>query len=107
MRFLPAKPEGWKKGKICGLLLRGNILLEELAWNGDEWEARLKMPDGLVRHISGKGDTKLSLPVNRQYWEDETVSRVNTLAPRDELIPFASKEAAEKMGRPCLDCRYC
>ena len=107
IRFLPAKPEGWKKGKICGLLLRGNILLEELAWNGDEWEARLKMPDGLVRHISGKGDTKLSLPVNRQYWEDETVSRVNTLAPRDELIPFASKEAAEKMGRPCLDCRYC
>ena len=34
--------------------------------------------------------------ISAPYWEDETVSRVNTLAPRDELIPFATREAAEK-----------
>ena len=61
IRFLPAKPEGWKKGKICGLLLRGNILLEELSWCGDEWEAKLKMPDGVERHFAGKGDST-------QFW---------------------------------------
>ena len=58
IRFLPAKPMAWTKGKICGLLLRGNILLEELSWDGDDWEAKLKMPGGLVRCVSGKGDTK-------------------------------------------------
>ena len=96
IRFMPAKPEGWKKGKICGLLLRGNILLEELSWIGNDWEAKLRMPDGLVRTISGRGDTKWEVPVTTPYWEDVTVNRVNTLAPRDELIPFATREAAEK-----------
>ncbi len=57
IRFLPAKPEGWKKGRICGLLLRGNIVLEELSWSGNDWVARLRMSDGLARNVSGKGDT--------------------------------------------------
>ena len=30
------------------------------------------------------------------YWEDVTVSRVNNLPPRDELIPFDTKEGAIK-----------
>ena len=38
----------------------------------------------------------MRVPVTTPYWEDVTVSRVNTLAPRDELIPFATREAAEK-----------
>jgi hypothetical protein len=93
LRFLPAKPESWKKGAIRGLLLRGAITLDELSWNGDDWKATLRMKDGVKRKLSGKGDTTVVLP---PYWEDEQVNRVNTLEVRDELIPFASEADAVK-----------
>ncbi len=47
--FFPAKPASWRKGRITGLLLRGNRLLEELRWDGDDWYARVRQPDGSVR----------------------------------------------------------
>ena len=60
--ILPAKPSSWVKGRIAGLLLRGNIVLEHLSWRGDEYVAALKFPSGRVKLIAGKAgdvlDTK-------------------------------------------------
>lgn len=58
VRFLPAKPASWKKGRIAGLLLRGNIVLEHLSWRGDEWVAALKFPSGRVKLLAGKAGDK-------------------------------------------------
>ena len=58
IRFLPAKPADWTRGRIDGLLLRGNIILESLAWEGDGWTARLKLPDGTRRELAGTLDER-------------------------------------------------
>lgn len=34
IKLLPALPERWKSGSIEGLLLRGNVVLKKLEWNG-------------------------------------------------------------------------
>lgn len=39
-----------------GLLLRGHIVLESLAWDEDGWTARLKLPDGTRRACAGTVD---------------------------------------------------
>ncbi len=52
--FLPAKPKSWTSGAIRGLLLRGNVVLEELSWNGGEFSAVLKMPTGETTRLNGR-----------------------------------------------------
>jgi len=42
--LLPALPREWKSGRIEGLLLRGNIILEELRWSEDSVSFRLQTP---------------------------------------------------------------
>lgn len=49
IKFLPAKPDSWRKGEIKGLLLRGNIVLESLSWEGENYRAILRYPDGSVK----------------------------------------------------------
>ncbi len=53
IRFLPAKPTSWTKGKIKGLLLRGKVTLEELAWEGDAFTAMLVGPSGKKTTVTG------------------------------------------------------
>ena len=54
VRFLPAKPASWRKGSIAGLLLRGGIVLERLAWRGEDFVAALRFPSGRVKLVAGK-----------------------------------------------------
>ena len=51
VHFLPAKPKEWKSGSIKGLLLRGGIVLENLEWRGEDFSAKLRLPNGDVRNI--------------------------------------------------------
>lgn len=40
--ILPALPKNWSKGEVNGLLLRGQITVESLAWNGGKVRLKLK-----------------------------------------------------------------
>lgn len=42
INILPALPESWKKGEVNGLLLRGQITVETLAWSNGKVRLRLK-----------------------------------------------------------------
>ena len=53
-RFLPAKPAGWRKGVVKGLLLRGAVHVDELSWDGDEWKATLRFKDGETKTVTNK-----------------------------------------------------
>ncbi|HYF29579.1 MAG TPA: glycoside hydrolase N-terminal domain-containing protein [Chitinophagaceae bacterium] len=75
---LPALPAEWTQGSIKGLLLRGNIILEKLQWNGDEVEIVLRAnhPQKITLQFpfaveSGKRDTvtkmELELPRHRSF----------------------------------------
>ncbi len=44
--LLPALPDAWKKGKIEGLLFRGNIVLKSLEWDKASLFARAVMTSG-------------------------------------------------------------
>ena len=52
IRFLPAKPAGWRRGRIKGLLLRGAVRLDEFSWEGSEWRASLRFKDGTLLELS-------------------------------------------------------
>ena len=54
VRFMPAKPDGWRKGSISGLLLRGAVHVDELSWEGDEWRASLRFKDGEKKIVTSK-----------------------------------------------------
>ncbi|MEG1290374.1 MAG: glycoside hydrolase N-terminal domain-containing protein [Anaerovoracaceae bacterium] len=41
IKLLPALPDIWSKGEICGVLCRGNIEIESLKWNGNDVQVRL------------------------------------------------------------------
>lgn len=53
-RFLPAKPDGWRRGSIKGLMLRGAVLVEDLSWDGGEWNATLRFKDGTTKTVGSK-----------------------------------------------------
>ncbi len=56
--FLPAKPKDWTSGSLRGVLLRGNIILDELTWTNDTFTVTLKLPGGEQKKLTGKaGDT--------------------------------------------------
>ncbi|AKD02092.1 glycoside hydrolase N-terminal domain-containing protein [Pontibacter korlensis] len=42
IKLLPALPPDWKKGKIEGLLLRGQVELKSLAWDGNQVNVTLQ-----------------------------------------------------------------
>ena len=52
VRFMPARPKGWRSGSIKGLLLRGAVRVDELTWQGDEWQAKLRFKDGVVKTVT-------------------------------------------------------
>lgn len=54
VRFMPAKPAGWKRGRIKGLLLRGAVVLDELSWDDDTWSATLRFKDGTTKTVTDK-----------------------------------------------------
>ncbi|RVU03024.1 hypothetical protein EOD41_03555 [Mucilaginibacter limnophilus] len=68
IKLLPALPADWKTGSLHGALLKGNILVDELAWNKKEInfiltssankKISLEFPEA-VRRIKLNGD-KLS-----------------------------------------------
>ncbi|MGN0854095.1 MAG: glycoside hydrolase family 2 TIM barrel-domain containing protein [Kiritimatiellia bacterium] len=88
IRFLPARPKSWKKGALRGLLLRGNIRLKELVWEGDIYTATLAYPDGRL-------ETRTNRP---PAWENPRVNAINKLPPRDELIPCATEAEARALA---------
>jgi hypothetical protein len=44
VEFFPAKPPKWTKGSLKGLRLRGNLLLQDLTWDGPTAHATLLSP---------------------------------------------------------------
>ncbi|MDR2027777.1 MAG: glycoside hydrolase N-terminal domain-containing protein, partial [Prevotellaceae bacterium] len=56
--LLPAKPDRWKQGKIEGLLLRGNVVLQSLSWNETSVEATLLSPHPAKVKVEYKGTVK-------------------------------------------------
>lgn len=51
--YLPARPKAWRKGRIGGLLLRGNVLVKELSWTDDDYVAHLRLADGSEKTVTG------------------------------------------------------
>ena len=64
VRFMPAKPAGWRAGKVKGLLLRGAVRLDELSWMGNDWRASLRFRDGTLLTL-----TREDAPDNVYYYD--------------------------------------
>lgn len=71
IRFLPAKPKGWRSGKVKGLLLRGAVRIDELSWKGDEWRASLRFRDGRLLTLSSD-----DIPDNVYFYKDRNLDDV-------------------------------
>lgn len=58
VKLLPALPERWKSGSIEGLLLRGNVVLKRLEWNGSHVSVDLYSPHSGKMTVECNGETK-------------------------------------------------
>ncbi|MFB9863870.1 glycosyl hydrolase family 95 catalytic domain-containing protein [Rufibacter immobilis] len=77
VKLLPAKPQAWETGSISGLLLRGGVTVENMAWSKDEVTAVLKAsqkqeimvqaPKGMSLVSGGKtAGQKVNLPAGKE-----------------------------------------
>jgi len=44
LKIFPAKPDDWESGSISGILIRGNIEVTLLQWNGNHGSITLSTP---------------------------------------------------------------
>jgi hypothetical protein len=58
LKLLPARPDRWTKGRIEGLLLRGNITLQQLAWDEKTVTATLLSPKNGAIRVEYNGRTQ-------------------------------------------------
>jgi len=66
IHVLPALPESWTKGKIEGLLLRGQITVNKLEWNGQEAVITLRSPVSQSLKVSvGTSVVKIELKAGK------------------------------------------
>jgi alpha-L-fucosidase 2 len=62
VRLLPALPTDWPAGSIRGVLLRGGIRVEHLAWSRDLVEAELVCVDDRELTVSVHDQVRATLP---------------------------------------------
>lgn len=66
LKLLPALPERWKKGSISGLLLRGNVILQQLSWENGKVSASLLSPvDTSIQVVYGSRTKNIFLAKNK------------------------------------------